>query len=133
MYYGYYDNKTDLYDNVYALKYAVKMVEETRAFKDIEAKLNPMPYPKCSHLEFRTDDYWACFSKHLTYTYHHQCSTCRMGDVVNNKLQVIGVKGLRVVDCSILPYIPNAHLYVPTIMIGEKAADMIRSDWSKSN
>lgn len=43
MYYGYYNNKNDLKDNIYALKYAVKMVEETQAFKSIAAKLNPIP------------------------------------------------------------------------------------------
>lgn len=130
MSYGYYDNETDLIDNVYALKYAVKLVEETQAFKDVAAKLNPTPYPKCNHLKFKSDDYWACFSKHLTNTYHHQCSTCRMGDVVNSELQVIGIKGLRVVDSSVFPYIPHSHLYAPTIMVGEKAADMIRHHWS---
>ncbi|VVC32224.1 Glucose-methanol-choline oxidoreductase, C-terminal,Glucose-methanol-choline oxidoreductase, N- [Cinara cedri] len=129
MSYGYYETKTDLDANVYALKYAVKLVEETQAFKDVDAKLDPAPYPKCSHLLFKSDDYWACVSKYLTNTYHHQCGTCRMGDVVNNKLQVIGIQGLRVVDSSIFPHIPHAHLYSPTLMVGEKASDMIKSFW----
>ncbi|XP_025197698.1 glucose dehydrogenase [FAD, quinone]-like [Melanaphis sacchari] len=132
MSYGYYENNTtDLEDNVFALKYAVKLVEETQAFKDIAAKLSPIPYPKCTHIPFKSDDYWVCLSQHLTNTWHHQCSTCRMGDVVNNKLQVIGIQGLRVVDSSVLPYIPHGHTYAPTLMIGEKGADMIRSFWSK--
>jgi len=132
MSYGYYENNnTDLEDNVYALKYAVKLVEETQAFKDVSAKLSPKPHPKCEHLLFKSDDYWVCVSKHQTNTFHHQCNTCRMGDVVNNKLQVIGIEGLRVVDSSIFPHIPHAHLYAPTLMVGEKGADMIRSYWSK--
>ncbi|XP_026811820.1 glucose dehydrogenase [FAD, quinone]-like isoform X1 [Rhopalosiphum maidis] len=132
MSYGYYENNTtDLEDNVFALKYAVKLVEETQAFKDIAGKLSPKPYPKCVHLPFRSDEYWACLSQHQTNTWHHQCSTCRMGDVVNSKLQVIGIEGLRVVDSSILPHIPHAHTYAPTLMVGEKGADMIRSFWSK--
>jgi len=53
-----------------------------------------------------------------------------MGDVVDYKLKVIGIQGLRVVDSSIFPLIPSAHLYAPTLMVGEKAADMIKSDWS---
>lgn len=130
MSYGYYDSKTDLEDNIYALKYSVKLIEETQAFKDVAAKLNPIPYPNCEQYIFKSDDYWACLSKHLTNTYHHQCSTCRMGDVVNNNLQVIGIQGLRVVDSSIFPHIPSAHLYAPTLMVGEKAADMIKSYWS---
>lgn len=128
MSYNYFDEKTDLDDNIHGIKYAVKLVEETQAFKDVAAKLNP--YPKCSHLPFKSDDYWVCLSKYLTHTYQHQCSTCRMGDVVDNKLQVIGIEGLRVVDSSIFPYIPSAHLYGPTLMVGEKGADIIRSHWS---
>ncbi|KAE9534776.1 hypothetical protein AGLY_008068 [Aphis glycines] len=67
MSYGYYDSNTDLEDNIYALKYLVKMVEETQAFKDVAAKLNPVPYPKCNSSPFRSDDYWACLSNHLTH------------------------------------------------------------------
>ncbi|XP_060842479.1 glucose dehydrogenase [FAD, quinone]-like [Rhopalosiphum padi] len=131
MYYGYYDNNNDLEDNIYALKYAVKMVEETQAFKNVAAKLNPVPYSKCEHFRFRSDEYWGCLSKHFTNTFHHHCATCRMGSVVNDRLQVFGIQGLRVVDSSILPHIPSAHLYAPSIMVGEKGADMIRSYWSK--
>jgi len=131
MSYDYYESKTDLEDNVFALKYGIKLVEETQAFKDVGAILNPVPYSKCDHLLFKSDDYWACISKHMTNTYHHQCSTCRMGEVVNSELKVIGIDGLRVVDSSIFPNIPHAHLYSPTLMVGEKAADMIRSDWSQ--
>lgn len=130
MTYGYYESEKDLEDNVYALKYAVKMVEETQAFKDVAALLNPVPYPKCDNHLFKSNDYFACLSKHLTNTFHHQCGTCRMGDVVDNELKVLGISGLRVVDSSIFPHIPHAHLYSPTIMVGEKAADMIRNDWS---
>jgi len=54
-----------------------------------------------------------------------------MGDVVNNKLQVIGIQGLRVVDSSVFPHIPHGYTYAPTLMVGEKGADMIRSFWSK--
>jgi len=130
MSYSYYDSKTDLDDNVYGLKYLVKLIEETQAFKDVAARLNPVPYPKCNHFLFKSDEYWVCLSKHLTHSYQHQCGTCRMGDVVNNKLQVIGIEGLRVIDSSIFPHIPSAHLYAPTLMVGEKGADIIKSHWS---
>jgi choline dehydrogenase-like flavoprotein len=62
-------------------------------------------------------------------TAYHQCGTCAMGShddaVLTPELRVRDVQGLRVADASIMPRIPNAALHAPTIMIGEKAADMI--------
>ncbi|XP_060842181.1 glucose dehydrogenase [FAD, quinone]-like [Rhopalosiphum padi] len=131
MSFDYYNNSTDLEENIFAVKYSVKFVEETRAFQSVAAKLNPVPYPKCEHLPFKSDNYWACLLIHVTSTSNHHCGTCRMGDVVNEKLQVIGIDGLRVVDSSVFPHMPSTHTYAPTLMVGEKGADMIRSYWSK--
>jgi len=68
---------------------------------------------------------------HVESAYHPSC-TCKMGApadplaVVDSETRVIGVEALRVVDSSIMPSITNGNLNAPTIMIGEKAADMIR-------
>jgi choline dehydrogenase len=61
----------------------------------------------------------------------HPCGTCRMGAaddvnaVVDSECRVIGTHGLRVVDSSVFPEITNGNINAPTIMVGEKAADMI--------
>jgi len=80
-----------------------------------------------AHVE-RDDDIEE-FVREDASTLQHPIGTCRMGSdamaVVDSELRVRGMSGLRVVDASIMPVIPRGHMNAPSIMIAEKAADLI--------
>jgi choline dehydrogenase-like flavoprotein len=65
---------------------------------------------------------------HYATTVYHLSCTCRIGDVVDPRLRVFGVKALRVADASIMPEIVSGNTNAASIMIGEKAAEMIARD-----
>ena len=58
-------------------------------------------------------------------TVYHPTSTCSIGSVVDPELRVYGVEGLRVVDASVMPTITRGNTHAPTLMIAEKASDLI--------
>lgn len=72
------------------------------------------------------------FARNHGATIFHPAGTCRMGTdrmaVVDARLKVHGVPGLRVVDCSIMPTLTSGNTHAPVVMIAEKAADLIRED-----
>src|SRR4029450_803350 len=66
------------------------------------------------------------FVQRHCHTLYHPVGTCAMGSVVDSQLRVLGVEGLRVVDASVMPVIVRGNINAPTIMLAEKAADLIR-------
>jgi choline dehydrogenase-like flavoprotein len=81
----------------------------------------------------RTDEDWAEAIRNRAGTNYHPVGTCKMGNgpdaVVDARLKVHGMQGLRVVDSSIMPKIVGGNTMAPVIMIGEKGVDMIKEDW----
>jgi choline dehydrogenase len=73
-----------------------------------------------------SDEELMAFVRRAAQTVYHPTSTCAIGSVVDPELRVYGVEGLRVVDASVMPTITRANTNAATIMIAEKAADLIR-------
>ncbi|XP_060849193.1 glucose dehydrogenase [FAD, quinone]-like isoform X1 [Rhopalosiphum padi] len=131
---NYFADETDLDVAVAGVRIFQQMLK-TNAMKKLNVTLFDTPLPGCARHKFDSDAYWKCSARQISFTIYHLSGTCKMGPVgdptavVDPRLRVHGVKGLRVIDASIMPEVPAAHINAPTIMIGEKGADMIKEDW----
>ncbi|XP_050440620.1 glucose dehydrogenase [FAD, quinone]-like isoform X2 [Adelges cooleyi] len=131
---NYFSNEADLDVAVAGVRLFQKMLR-TDAMKKLNATILNTPLPGCTQYQFDSNDYWKCSVRQISFTVYHLSGTCKMGPVgdhtavVDPRLRVHGVKGLRVIDASIIPEIPAAHTNAPAIMIGEKGSDMIKEDW----
>jgi len=79
--------------------------------------------------DITSDEQIADYVRSVGSTVYHPCGTCRMGEdagaVVDSQLRVRGVDGLRVVDASVMPAMPSPNIHPATIMVAEKASDII--------
>ena len=110
------------------------MVECAKISREIFAQAAFDPYRGAPIHPARTDLSDAEFSEFIrakAESVYHPVGTCRMGDdatsVVDTQLCVRGVDGLRVVDASVMPALPSGNTNAPTIMIAERAADLIKA------
>jgi choline dehydrogenase len=76
----------------------------------------------------QSDEEWLAYCREIGVTVFHPTSTCSLGSVVDPRLKVIGVEGLRVVDASVMPAVPSGNINAAVIAVAEKAADLIKED-----
>ncbi|XP_046753934.1 glucose dehydrogenase [FAD, quinone] [Diprion similis] len=131
---NYFTHKEDMDVLVEAIRIALQ-VSNTTTFQRFGSRPHMIPFPGCQRFPFDTYEYWECSIRHFTFTIYHPVGTCKMGPaddpdaVVDSRLRVYGVQGLRVIDASIMPKIVSGNPNAGVIMIGEKASDMIKQDW----
>jgi choline dehydrogenase len=75
----------------------------------------------------RSDEDWLAFCREAGDTVFHPTSTCSMGSVVDEKLKVKGIEGLRVIDASVMPGVPSGNINAAVIAVAEKAADLVKA------
>ena len=112
-----------------------RSIEGVRQSREIMAQPSIARYIKREHVperNLRTKDDYIAFARKYGRTSYHPVGTCAMGDsdqsVVSPRLTVHGLHGLRVVDSSVMPRIVSSNTQAPTVMIAEKASDMILED-----
>ncbi|KAF9432561.1 hypothetical protein BGZ76_010634 [Entomortierella beljakovae] len=121
------------------------MAEAVKFIRRIGRKLNLDPevggrevFPGESAVPDNDDAKLEQYVRNSCETYYHPTSTCRMGPssdplaVVDNRLRVHGIDRLRVIDASAMPKLTAGHTCAPTVLIGERASDMIKEDWLPS-
>lgn len=132
---NYLDEKEDMDTLVRGVKYQHSFVK-TEAFAAHEGNFLRLPIDECDRFAVGTDEYWRCYVQNMGTTVYHPVGTAKMGPatdrhaVVDARLRVHGIKGLRVIDASIMPKLISGNTNAPTIMIGEKGADFIKEDWN---
>ncbi len=117
--------RSDCETLVAGLKIGRRIVENAAMDRYRAFEMNP-------GLAVQTDDEWLEYARQTGQTTYHVAGTCKMGRdrmaVVDDRLHVHGIGGLRVVDASVMPTMVSGNTNAAVIMIAEKAADMIRDD-----
>jgi choline dehydrogenase-like flavoprotein len=124
---NYLQDKQDIHTLIEACKLVEKICQTE--------PLNTIVKSLAKEMNQNEDQFWESFVRKYTVTVYHPTGTCQMGKeedpmtVVTPSTRVKGVKGLRVIDASIIPLIISGNTNVPTIAIAERAADLIKKNF----
>ena len=118
------------------IRYAYYVIEETSVSRDVY--VNPQPFPGCTYCPsgpvWKCTSYHICIIREVGRSFQNPVGTCRMGGqhrtdvVVDERLRVRGVSGLRVIDTSVFPAVINANTNAAALAVGEKGADLVLED-----
>ena len=123
--FNFLENEQDLQDMVDGYKVTQKLMNAPALSEKIKEDMFTA--------NVQSDDEIREIFRQRVDTVYHPVGSCKMGvddmAVVDPELKVYGVEGLRVVDASIMPTVVNGNTNAPTVMIAEKAVDLIRQTW----
>ncbi|WP_137699906.1 GMC family oxidoreductase [Marimonas lutisalis] len=122
---NYLSTETDRRTNIDGLRLLRSIMDNPAMTRHRKREIEPGP-------DVQSDDELLVYIRATASTVYHPSSTCRMGvddgAVVDERLRVKSIKGLRVIDCSIMPTMVSGNLNAAALMIGEKGADMVLED-----
>ncbi|RVE50265.1 hypothetical protein evm_005100 [Chilo suppressalis] len=131
---NYFDDSDDIKTLIRAIEFARKL-EKTEHFKSLGIEFVPLKLSGCARLSLFTDEYWECYIRHMATTVYHPVGTAKMGRkedrtaVVDGNLLIHGIHNLRVVDASVMPTIPGGNTVAPTLVIAEKAFEIMKKKY----
>lgn len=128
---GIYSNEADLHNMVLYLQ-DFSRIYNTTAFKSIGAKMIDLDLPACNNIKRGTYEYWRCYAIETSASLWAYTSTARMGTVLDSRLRVRGVHGVRVVDASAMPNSISGNIHAGVFGLAERAADLVKADWGAS-
>nr|CAD7198445.1 unnamed protein product [Timema douglasi] len=129
---NYLQHQEDVDYLIEAIRFCERLIQ-TEPMRRKGVKLDTVPVAGCQHLPHGSRNYWECALRHLTNPENHQVGTCAMGrsemdSVLDSRLRVHGLKGLRVIDASAIPMVPSGNINAPIIMLAERGADFIKQE-----
>lgn len=129
---NFFDVKRDLEVMVEVCLIALKIVNTTAVQEAVSGQPFTNTLPGCEKYPIGTPEFCRCLVLTITLSGNHEGGSCKMGSkedilaVVDPELKVKGVKGLRVIDSSVMPDLTSGNINAPTVMIAERASDLIR-------
>lgn len=132
IYGNYLSDPNDRQTLIQAIKLHMQL-RETKPFQDLGSKFIRVPLEECDQLEYQSDAYWGCYLKYCTTSGLHVVGTSKMGNdssaVVDHRLKVRHVQGLRQIDNGVIPLPIRANTNAVALMVGEKGADLVKEDY----
>ncbi|KAK7862647.1 hypothetical protein R5R35_002074 [Gryllus longicercus] len=131
---GYLEAPEDRATLMEAMQLAQRRLAGAGPLRDAGARLQQTPLEGCERFLWGSAEYWSCAAAQHTAPGHAAAGTCRMGRagdpraVVDARLRVQGIRGLRVADASVLPHPVAGRLRALCLAVGERAADLLKTE-----